>query len=182
MLLGASVSHIFIVQYHYKLQREGLRYSHTIPRHPVGLMQHLSSGRSVCTLLWLGRCHQCSVALHIAIQKTALLHPEILMLSTRVSTYPVSWHPLSTWAVLSPLMITYYLKYTRYWTHVDCLAVRLFKAHPNCNLRQFTCYLKWLFSRLLFYLKRTCMSVGMRDTQRNQQTHLSTIWLQFSSP
>lgn len=131
-LLGASVSHVFIAHYHYKLHQEGLRYSHTIPRHPVGLMQHLSPGWSVCTLLWWGRCRQCSVALHITIQKTALLKRSIqkywCCLLESAHIYTVSWHPLSAWVLLSPLMITYYREYTHYWTHVDCLAVGLFKA------------------------------------------------------
>lgn len=61
------VSHIFIAHYHYKLHHEGLRYSHTIPRHPVGLMQHLSPGWRVCMLLW------CSAALDRTVQMMALL-------------------------------------------------------------------------------------------------------------
>lgn len=72
MLLGALVFHIFIAHYHYRLHQEGLRYSHTIPRHPVGLMQHLSPGWSEFTLLWWGRCRQCGVALHITSVKTVL--------------------------------------------------------------------------------------------------------------
>lgn len=128
---------IFIAHYHYKLHQEGLRYSHTIPRHPVGLMQHLSSGWSVFTLLWWGKMSavQCSSAYNHLEDGTArrCIQNHWWCLSQSAHIYTVSWPTLSTWVVLFPLMITYYHKYTHYWTRVHCLTVILLHTYPKCS-------------------------------------------------